>query len=126
MVMEMLVHPEAGRGGRVSVRGLLCARHQQQGEAGTARWQREDTQKEVGTGSELQSAPPLSGKPEEGLYEKKERGAPGANGLLTDTILPSEGMKAGRLLILSLVCRVLKLISSWHFSCTLGGLCFRR
>ena len=40
--MEMLVHPEAGRGGRVSVRGLLCARHQQQGEAGTARWQRED------------------------------------------------------------------------------------
>ncbi|TNN65620.1 hypothetical protein EYF80_024149 [Liparis tanakae] len=35
-------------------------------------------------------------------------------------------MKAGRLLSLSLVCRVLKLISSWHFSCTLGGLWRRR
>ena len=45
---------------------------------------------------------------------------------LTDTILPSEGMKAGRLLRRSLVCSVLKLISSWHFSCTLGGLCRRR
>lgn len=44
---------------------------------------------------------------------------------LTDTILPSEGMNAGRLLMRSLVWRVLKLISSWHFSCTLGGLCWR-
>ena len=44
----------------------------------------------------------------------------------TDTILPSEGMKAGLLLSLSLVCRVLKLISSWHFSCTRGGLWMRR
>src|SRR4029434_11201623 len=35
---------------------------------------------------------------------------------LTDTILPSEGMKAGRLLRRSLVCSVLKLISSWHRS----------
>lgn len=32
--------------------------------------------------------------------------------LLTETIFPSDGMKAGRLLILSFVCRVLKLISS--------------
>lgn len=31
---------------------------------------------------------------------------------------PSDGMKAGLLLSLSLVCRVLKLISSWHFSWT--------
>lgn len=31
---------------------------------------------------------------------------------LTETILPSEGMKAGRLLSRSLVCSVLKLISS--------------
>ena len=45
---------------------------------------------------------------------------------LTETSLPSEGMKAGRWLSLSLVCRVLKLISSWHFSCTRGGLCKRR
>lgn len=37
---------------------------------------------------------------------------------LTDTMRPSEGMKAGLLLSLSLVCRVLKLISSWHFSWT--------
>ena len=39
--MEMLVHPGAGRGGRgrhhqVSLRGPLCARHPQQGEARTA------------------------------------------------------------------------------------------
>lgn len=36
----------------------------------------------------------------------------------TDTMRPSDGMKAGLLLSLSLVCRVLKLISSWHFSWT--------
>lgn len=45
---------------------------------------------------------------------------------LTETIFPSEGMKAGLLLSRSLVCKVLKLISSWHFSWTLGGLCRRR
>lgn len=45
---------------------------------------------------------------------------------LTETIFPSEGMKAGLLLSRSLVCKVLKLISSWHFSWTLGGLCKRR
>lgn len=44
---------------------------------------------------------------------------------LTDTIFPSEGIKAGRLLMRNLVWRVLKLISSWHFSCTFGGLCWR-
>lgn len=38
--------------------------------------------------------------------------------ILTDTMRPSDGMKAGLLLSLSLVCRVLKLISSWHFSWT--------
>merc|ERR1719244_1783931 len=38
--------------------------------------------------------------------------------------LPSVGMYAGLLESLSLVCRVLKLVSSFAFCSTLGGLCF--
>ncbi len=44
----------------------------------------------------------------------------------TDTILPSVGMYAGRLESRSFVCKVLKLVSSFAFCSTRGGLCFRR
>ena len=46
--------------------------------------------------------------------------------VLTETILPSVGMYAGRLLSRSRVCSVLNVASSFAFSSTFGGLWARQ
>ena len=83
-------------------------------------WEREPIPGAVWAGDEHTPRPrPAHSASFAGAWERLRVGAVR---VLTETILPSEGMKAGRLLRRSLVCSVLKLISSWHFSCTLGGL----
>lgn len=47
------------------------------------------------------------------------------NKIFTETILPSVGIYAGRLLKRNLVCKVLKLVSNLAFCSTRGGLCLR-